>query len=121
MNRNKQTQCERIYDLLSDGRWHPTEELREQTKATYPPARIQDLQRRGYAITDSWEEWGGRRIHGYRMILNREGTLTPIQWEKCIREYARTETREVTAAINDDLAQHERLIKKDRQQLNLIP
>lgn len=116
MMRNKQTQCERTYEVLADGRWHSTEELREKTRATYPPARIQDLQNRGYLITDEWQEWNGRRLHGYRLVLNDTSGLSPDHWEKCIREYARTETRQVAAAINDDLALHEDLIKKDAQQ-----
>lgn len=50
---NHETQTERLYAILSDGKWHTTKELAEATGITRVAARIWDL-RKGNANHKAW-------------------------------------------------------------------
>jgi len=67
MNQHRQTQTERLYDILADYDWHSTRELYERTKIYRIGSRIFDLKKQGKSIEARPTMIDGVRWEEYRL------------------------------------------------------
>ena len=64
----RQTQTERLYEILADGGWHSTREMYERTKIYRIGSRIFDLKKQGKRIEARPTMIDGVRWEEYRLV-----------------------------------------------------
>jgi hypothetical protein len=74
--RRRPSGCERILQLLADGRWHSTYEL-QVGLGVMAHSRVSDLRKRGYLIETRRTSGEGLHANEYRLVAAPDETTAP--------------------------------------------